>query len=262
MTKEDFEAKTRSKFARWDANSDGTVTAEEVAAIIERRMERRHHRRGGGRMQRMLRRLDADRDGKVTKAEVEAGVTERFARMDLDGDGVITDADLPPIMRGQNVLSGEGRFGRRGHGGRRMGRMLRRLIGADANKDGTISLQEAQDHAAKRFARFDRNQDGAIDPADQDMLRKEMLDYRVKRFMHRYGAAQSGKLTLEQFTEHRNKRFARRDVDGDGTIEREEMRGGRRGHHRWGRDRDERRGGERGGRGGPDREDREERDNQ
>jgi hypothetical protein len=60
-------------------------------------------------------------------------------------------------------------------------------------------------------------------------LRKEMADYRVLRFMHRYGA-KDGKLTLAQFTQHRNERFAKRDADNDGMIGRGEGRG----HHGWG----------------------------
>lgn len=248
VTKEDFDAMTRTRFAKWDSNNDGIVDRTEVEARLQERGERRskgwgHHRRGGGHMKdggqmggghmgRQMRRFDTDRDGKVTKAEVETAVTERFQRIDLDGDGRITDADLPPMMRGMNVLSGEGPGYMGHHMGRRHGRrgggMLRHIIGADTDKDGEITVQEAQDHAAARFARFDRNGDGVIDTADRDALRAEMLDYRVRRFFHRFGAG-DGKLTLEQYQKHRNERFARRDVDSDDMIERGEHRDG------WGR---------------------------
>lgn len=263
MSKEDYDAKTRSKFAKWDTNSDGVVDKAEVETRITNRMKRwSWRRRSGGRMMRGLRRFDSDGDGKVTKAEVEAFVTERFARIDLDGDGRITDADLPPMLRGQKFLSGEmqphemhrmRRWGR--HHGRRHGhrgkRMLRRLYGADTNKDGGVTLQEMQDRASQRFARFDRNNDGAIDRADGDTLRKDMIEYRARRMLHRFGAGSDQKLTFEAFKAHRDKRFARKDRDGDGVLERGERRGGW-GHGRWHRDGDE---GQR--RGGPqnDRED-------
>ena len=90
--------------------------------------------------------------------------------------------------------------------------------------------------ANKRFAHFDRNQDGVIDLSDFQQMKKDMLAYRVKRFFHRYGASAEGKLTLEQYTKIRNKRFARMDRNGDGRISRDE-RPGRgwggwwRGHH-------------------------------
>lgn len=241
MTKADFDAKTRSRFAKWDTNSDGVVDQTEVEARMSSRMERRMGRRDGRRWSRMLRRFDPNSDGKVTRAEIEAHVTKRFERMDLDGDGKITDADLPPMLRGMNVLAGgdamDPHFGRHhrhhqgGRGGKRGHRMMRHLIGADTNKDGEVSVQEMQDRAATRFARYDRNSDGVIDEADRDALGKEMLDYRVKRFLHRFGAT-DGKLTMEQFTTYRNERFARRDRNGDGTIGRGDRRGGGEGRNR------------------------------
>ena len=67
---------------------EGIVDRGEVEARITGRMEQRMERRGGfGPGMRMLRRLDEDRDGTVTKAEVEMYVTRMFTQMDLDGDG-------------------------------------------------------------------------------------------------------------------------------------------------------------------------------
>jgi len=252
MSKEDFDAKTRSKFAKWDSNADGTIDRTEAEARVTNRMERRSKwmRRGGDRMAKGLRRYDTDRDGKVTKAEVEAIVQERFQRIDLDGNGRITDDDLPPFLRGRNFLSGGdhgprfGHWGGRRHhgrGGRGRGkRMMRHLAGADTNKDGAVTLQELQDRASQRFARFDRNTDGAIDAADRTAFRAQMIDYRVRRFFHRFGAGTDQKVTLEAFKTHRDKRFAKRDIDGDGVIERSERHGGGR-HQRWRGRNDERR---------------------
>jgi Ca2+-binding EF-hand superfamily protein len=238
VSKEDYDAETRGRFARWDINGDGVVDRSEVEKRITSRMERRMHRRGGGGQgMRMINRFDEDRDGTVTKAEIETYVTRMFTRMDLDGDGKITDADLPPMMRGLDIIKGErphfamglgreGHEGRRTHGRRGGMPMLRHMLGADANKDGEITIEEAQAIGAKRAARFDRNGDGNIDQADRDALRAEMLDYRVRRFLHHFGANPDTGLTLEQFTTHRNERFARRDVDGDGVLSRRERRGG------------------------------------
>ena len=183
----------------------------------------------------MMRRLDTDRDGKLTRAEFMAGVDRRFARADLDSDGKITDADLPPFMRGRDVLSGEDRIGRRRGRGMRMLRMLR---GADTDGNGEITKAEATAHAEKRFARFDRNSDGTVDEADREAFQNEMRDYRVKRFLHRFGAAESGEVTREAFLARASERFERRDLDGDGVLSRREMRRGKRwgrgrGHHGW-----------------------------
>lgn len=230
MSKEDFDAETRSIYGSWDANADGVVDSKEAEAAITRRMERRH---GGGErhhMRKVARRYDANNDGKVTLEEVQTKITERFAKIDLDGDGKITDADLPPMARGRKILSGGDQA--RGHHhwghGRHHGgpgkRMLRYLRGADANKDDVVTLQELQDRAAARFARLDQNKDGAVDNADRDMMKKAMMEYRVQRFMHRFGG-KDGKLTLEQFSTYRADRFAKRDQAGDAVMSHDDMRG-------------------------------------
>lgn len=229
LTKEDFDTQTRERFARLDKNSDGVIDAAEMEAAITGRMSAMRDRMGGGPRfgERMVRMFDANKDGKVTKDEFLAGIKKRFAEMDLNNDGRISDEDLPPMMRGRNVLAGGAASGGMEQGpglGRGAGMpMLRMLRDADANKDGVITLDEVLAAAEKRFTLADRNKDGAIDQADFDALRKEMVDYRVKRFIHHFGADKDGKVTREQFSQKAAERFAQMDLNNDGTISRDEM---------------------------------------
>ncbi|HET7729609.1 MAG TPA: hypothetical protein VFK48_06210 [Usitatibacter sp.] len=71
------------RFDAIDANRDGQVSFEELRSA-------RHHARG----ERFLGRLDADKDGKVSKAEALAKATERFDRVDANKDGFITADEL------------------------------------------------------------------------------------------------------------------------------------------------------------------------
>ena len=80
------------RFDAIDANADGQVSFDELRGS-------RHKARG----ERFLKRLDADNDGKVSKAEALAKATERFDRVDANKDGFITAEELPA------------RHGHRGH---------------------------------------------------------------------------------------------------------------------------------------------------
>lgn len=236
LTKDEHETRTRERFAGLDKNSDGVIDAAEIEASFAERQNRggwlrqRFGRGGPDQMgdrqpgQMLLRRFDANKDGKVTKDEFLAKVKERFAEMDLNNDGKITDDDLPPMMRGRNVLAG-GDAGGMGGGMGRGGPGMGWLRGADANKDGVITLEEAQAAAAKQFDQFDRTKDGAVDKADFDAMKKEMTDYRVKRFIHAFGADKDGKVTKDQFFAKARERFAAMDRNNDGTISRDEMPG-------------------------------------
>ena len=100
--------------------------------------------------------------------------------------------------------------------------MIAFLRGAEADKDGAITLDAVIKATGERFDRMDRTKDGTLDRADRDALAKEMTDYRVKRILHRFGATADGKITREQAFKVAGEMFARLDRNGDGTITRDE----------------------------------------
>ncbi len=109
---------------------------------------------------------------------------------------------------------------------------------ADTSKDGVVTREEAEAFADREHARLDRNKDGAVDAADFGAMHKELLDYRVKRFAHGFGAGPDARITREQFQAKAAERFARMDYNNDSTISRDERPGwghGRSGGHKGGR---------------------------
>jgi Ca2+-binding EF-hand superfamily protein len=253
FSQDEFDARTRERFARMDKNGDGSLDLAEIEAALTADADQRRGRMGMGGPgqnpgQRMLRLFDENKDGKVTREEFLGTVRKQFAEMDLNNDGRISDDDLPPMMRGRNVLAGGGQgmgpgggmgrgrgpgMGRGDHSGLgMMGPMWGLIREAGVDKDGAVTREAVLAAAARRFEGLDRSRDGALDQADADAMRKDMTDYRVKRFVHGFGADKEGKVTREQFYAKAKERFARLDWNGDGRIDGDEapFRGmGRRG---------------------------------
>jgi Ca2+-binding EF-hand superfamily protein len=243
ITADEYDAQTRERFARLDKNSDGVLDAAEIEAAMKDRAGRRHGgrsddgssggpRRGGegqGDRAEGFLRMFGDKDGKVSKDAFVTEAKRRFGQMDLNGDGKITDEDLPPIMRGKGVLKANGPTG-----SGRMGpieRMLGDLRQADPKNEGVISQDAYLAQQTKRFEELDRNKDGVVDKSDFDLMRKDMTDYQIKRFLHAYGAVAQGKITKDQFYTVAKERFARLDRKGEGkiTFDRPGWGGGHRG---------------------------------
>lgn len=150
LTKAEVLARADARFTALDTNKDGQLSAEERQAGKSRR--------GGGRGERMLRRIDTNGDGLVSRAEHRAAAEARFARMDANGNGTIDP--------------GEHR-GKRGklRGGRGPGSGMRALMMADTNRDGVVTRAEYDAAAAARFERLDTNRDGKLDAADRPQRR-------------------------------------------------------------------------------------------
>jgi Ca2+-binding EF-hand superfamily protein len=222
LTSAESEARARERFARYDRNGDGIIDRSEIeAAFADFATRGPWGERAGKRVDRLTHMLGG-KDGRVTKDQALDTVRRAFDEMDLDGDGRITDADLPPMMRGRGGL-GAGIAGMRRMPMGQFGQLLREAAAAD----GTVSRDAVMAVAAQRFDQFDRNRDGALDKADFDALRKETSDYRVQRFLHHFGATAAGQVTRDQFLAKAKERFARLDSDGNGTISRDEMPFGR-----------------------------------
>ena len=98
ITAEEVKSVEAERFDAVDANHDGALTVDELAAMIEKRRRER--------LEARLARLDRDDDGTVTADELAAVHTGWFARLDHDGDGVVTKEEFAAPRR----------YSQRGHG--------------------------------------------------------------------------------------------------------------------------------------------------
>ncbi len=78
-------------FRRFDRNSDGVVSEAEIRATVEEAIDRI--------VERVVRRFDADRDGRITKDEFDRFTRERLSGVGFDGGAASGQDDPPGLAR-------------------------------------------------------------------------------------------------------------------------------------------------------------------
>jgi Ca2+-binding EF-hand superfamily protein len=175
-------------FARLDRNHDGFIGKDEVAAA-QAQFEARAEKSAPKRAARLFDRLDTNHDGQITLAELEArraarnagkampvkasrrsGSSPLFARADTNKDGVLTRAEFDAAVASGKVKPR--------HANMRGGSIVRLFDSADTDKDGRVSLAEAQRIALEHFDAADLNHDGTLTPAER---RQSQISARPKR---------------------------------------------------------------------------------
>jgi Ca2+-binding EF-hand superfamily protein len=156
QTRAEVQAKVAEHFARVDTNRDGFVTKAEADAAMQAFRGKRGEKRAEWRGQ-AFERLDTNRDGAITRAEWDAAQAQRQQRVaarDQNGNG------HPDAKR----------LGHRGMMGGFGGHMFEM---AD-NRDGRVSLQEAQSAALQHFDMVDTNRDGRITPEERMQMHQKV----------------------------------------------------------------------------------------
>ena len=174
---------------------------------------------------RMFRQADADKDGKVTRAEFEAARNARFAGIDANKDGALEVSELRAWKRTWPSRVRDARF-----------------KALDADGDGKVGAEEFVARRKTAFADIDANKDGAVDKAE--------FDAAFEKFRSRFGGGRwkyagrpwqwrkrkgysmeqrldlnrDGKVTRAEFDALGRMIFLRLDGDGDGAVTRKEMR--------------------------------------
>jgi Ca2+-binding EF-hand superfamily protein len=152
VTRDQAVAKAEERFAALDANRDGQVTAAEAQ---EARQARRAQRQG-----QMFDRLDANRDGQISREEFGQRLAMRAER------------------QGARAMRRGGMRGLRGRGAERR---AMRMFG----EDGVISRDEFRQRALQRFERLDANRDGTVTLEERRAAREQMRGERRARRMQR-----------------------------------------------------------------------------
>ena len=155
MVRADLQTRVQTQFAKRDANRDGFLTAEEMT------------RRGGGMKMRRMGGQQATRDPNVA-----------FDRLDANRDGSINRDEFARArqVRIEKRATMKQHRGMRHGGGGMMGAAMLKM--ADANRDGRVSLVEANAGALRHFDMMDTNRDGRVTPEERAAGRAHMRQMR------------------------------------------------------------------------------------
>ena len=140
ITKEEWKLNP-DLFARFDANSDGVITPDEVMPS-----DRRNEVPNGEGSAAFWSRYDRNKDGKIDAKEI--GNERRFAAMDSDGDGVLTKAEVEQAIDKRDRE-----------------RKMSFIERFDRDRDGKVTREEFTG-PARLFEKKDRNGDGVVDETE------------------------------------------------------------------------------------------------
>jgi Ca2+-binding EF-hand superfamily protein len=101
----------------------------------------------------MLKKLDTDGDGRVSRAEFQAGKQAKFDKMDNNNDGVVT-------------TDKETAKAEKKHWWSRSDKSNDKVVKADTNADGQVTASEQSATADAWFTKADTNNDGYLSASE------------------------------------------------------------------------------------------------
>ena len=133
----------------------------------------------------MMRFLDKDKDGKMSKAEAPARMAGRFDQIDANGDGFIDQTEL------QKVFANRGNQASRGKSDSSSGKSASGKPAPRSLNNGAMGRFDI----AKLFKEMDKDGDGNLDPSEQQAIieRVKGMQARMREAMgNRGGFGQKG----------------------------------------------------------------------
>jgi Ca2+-binding EF-hand superfamily protein len=153
-------------FDRLDSNHDGFIDEAEWNAM-------RNRMGGGGRVgEGLVKMLDADKDGKVTRDEF-AKIVSLFDLLDANHDGTLSQEEMNNFFRAVN--DAQTQAANQATGGVDVNNLFANY---DKNKDGKLTPDEIT--SEKLFKRLDLNKDGVVTRDEAETALKQLAEEKAK----------------------------------------------------------------------------------
>jgi hypothetical protein len=104
----EFKTSRVGMMMRGDANSDGKLSKAEMEAAGQKMRAAGGGQGGGPRPGMMFAMMDGNKDGFLTRPEIEKMVERRFGRLDMNGDGSLSSAEMEAARAGMGGRGGGG----------------------------------------------------------------------------------------------------------------------------------------------------------
>lgn len=167
-------------------------------------------RHGGPRIERMMDRFDADRDGSVTLEEVSAHRLAMFESADTDKSGSLSKDELKAFGDMRKEMRKQNREERRAE----------RDNMKDGDRDGKMSKHGDRDGKMGKHGDRDGKMAGKHDGKGHGKRHGEGKgDHRGGMKLERLDTDKNGEISLEEFTSVDTKMFDRFDRNGDKKID-------------------------------------------
>ncbi len=155
---------------------------------------------------RLFQRLDANGDGVITLADLEIVAEKRVARIDLDGDGRITRMEMRTFEKRWSEM-----------------RTTAIIAQLDKNGDGVIVLAETTPGAGFVFAIADTNNDGKVTRVELSVYFGKMAERRSVQIFTRFDRDKDGVISRAERSAVNRARFRQLDANGDSKITKAEI---------------------------------------
>ena len=162
--------------------------------------------------EQILKRLDKDGDGYLSRDEAPPFLRGNFDKADRNGDGKLDRKEIALVQQRLRQRFGQGQK-QPPADGPAVEKALQRLLQMDTNGDGKISRAEARGPLAQNFDRFDLNKDGYLDRSELRRVAQLMVSFQQGKGG---GAAPGGPAGPD---------FDALDRNADGRLTRDEVRG-------------------------------------